>query len=205
MPISPGQNIRVTAKMNDVNGSDIQNVYFFQHQGTNDVADADFLTTVEDWMSGTYALIESLMPNTLTPTEIEADIVSFSGGVLTVIRDIGSIAWTTWTGGTGTGDGLPQGAAAVVNFPAFATTSQGRKFLGPFTEGTQNNGIWTAGAIANLVDYGARVLLDMTVDATEQFITGIMSGKDATFRGFAEAIVNAVVGYQRRRKSGVGA
>lgn len=203
MPVAVGETVRVTVKMDDVNGSSIQNVYFYLNDGIATADNDDVLTAVEAAMSLNYTAIEGIMPDTLTPVEIDIDRVAFVGGELIVTGKVGTIPWTNWSGGTSTSDGLPQGNAAVINFPVSGPTVQGRKYIGPLTENQQSNGILTAPALATLVSFGAALLGDILVD-DNQFRSGIMSTKSGAFAELASTIVKAVIGYQRRRKSGVG-
>ena len=204
MGLDAGEVVRAVAKMTDINGSLIENVYHWYNSGSIEVPSVDLLNAIEARLSTAYANIESHMPDTLTPLEIACDIVDFVGGVLKVVGPIGDIAWTNWAGGTSSGDGLPQGAAAVVNFPTLESGVQGRKYMGPLSEGSQNNGILTSTAQTNLGLFGDDVRAILTVSA-QNLLSCLMSTKFDNFRTLAGVIVPAVIGYQRRRKSGVGA
>lgn len=203
MTVAAGDVIRVVAKMTDINGSQIQNVYFYKHQGTVSVSDAAFLGALEVEMSTMYGHIEDNIPNTTTPLEIEADKVAFVGGDLTTLSSVGAIDWTTWAGGVGSTDGLPQGNAAVINFPSGVAGVTGRKYIGPLTEGVQNNGKLDSSILTDLGTYAADLLAGFTA-VTETIQPIIMSSKQSAPVAILGAVVRAAVGYQRRRKAGRG-
>lgn len=196
--------VKVVAKMTDVNGSLIENVFHYLNSTGSTVDDATFLTDIEDELSEEYAIIEGSMPDTLTPLEIECDVVAFSGGELQTVHPVGTIAWTTWSGGTATGDGLPQGAASQINFPTGSPGVQGRKYFGPLAEAVQNNGNLSSSAQTNLATMAVDFLLGVSGTWGTMFPV-VMSQKYGAAVGLASAVVREVVAYQRRRKSGRGA
>ena len=203
MAVNVGDVVKCVAKMQDTNGSLIENVYFFKHNGTAAVSNTAFLTAVEAEISALMAYIQGYIPNSCTPVSIACDAVIFYEGKMTVLRTIGEVPWSTWGGGTATGAGLPQGCAAVVNFPTETPGVVGRKFFGVLTEGAQDGGsLLTAVQTALgtlIVDYLAGFLT-----GSEQFDPVVMSTKMSAAVALVSGIVNAVVGYQRRRKAGVG-
>jgi len=203
MSIAAGDIVRVVAKMTDVNGSEIQNVYFFKNQGDATVSDGDFLTAIETRMSSAYGKIEDQMPSTLDPLEIEVDKVQFVSGKLDTIGSVGTVDWTTWSGGASAAEGLPQGNAAVVNFPTGVSGVVGRKYFGPLVEATQNNGELDNGALADLALMAAELLVDVLA-GTELFENVIMSTKQAAPVQILGTVIRTVLGYQRRRKAGRG-
>lgn len=204
MGIADGDIVKVVARMQDINGSDIINTYYYIASGVLALTDADFLTAVESELSTAYALMEDQMPSTVTPVDIKADKVSFVSGKVVQGDPVGTIPWTTWSGGQGAADGLPQGCAAVVDFTVTSAGVQGRKYMGPLTEATQSNGVLVGTCLADLAAFAAEVLDGFTAGGG-QLTSIVMSTKYAAAIGLASAVVKAVVGYQRRRKSGVGA
>lgn len=204
MSIAVGEVVRVVCKLIDVNGSQIQNVFYAYHSGSSPVAEATFLSDVETKLSATYGLVSTLIPNTTTSDEISCDVVEFIGGKETVVRPVGDIAWTTWSGGTASGEGLPQQDCALVQFPAGSTSLRGSKYIGPLAETAQANGSLTSAAVSALTSWAAAVVSGFIVDTTEQFYFAIMSTKFATHIKLASSIINSLVATQRRRRAGRG-
>lgn len=203
MIVVPGDVIRVICKQADVNGSLIENVFFWRHDGSGAIADTAFLSSIENKCSAIYNQVSAEIPTTCNPYEIECDLVEFVSGRLTTIGPVGTIAWTTWAGGTSSTDGLPQGCACVINFPTASAGVQGRKYVGPLTEGGQGSGNFGAPTLAAMANFANEFLTALTI-TTETFTPVLMSNKFATAVEIVGAVVRAVVGYQRRRKAGRG-
>lgn len=205
MAVIPGDVVRVIATQQDRNGSAIQNVFFFLHEGTSDCTNPAFMTAVETFISGCYGNMSTWIPSTCDPVTIKADVVWFVSGKLESKRPVGEVQWTTWGGGSGTGEGLPQGCAALLSFPANLVPGvQGRKYVGPLVEAAQDDGELVSSCQTSLADFATDLLTGFLVSA-EDFLYVIMSSKEAEAVGTLVGIVKAVVAYQRRRKSGVGA
>ena len=157
----------------------------------------------------TNTLIREGVPSIINPFDenaIEAalQLREEHGGKVTVIQPVGDIPWTTWSGGTATGDELPQGCAAVCNFPSVSPGVQGRKFLGVLVETAQANGTLSSAAQTAVGNFVTGLLNGFSYSA-ETFLPVLMSTKYAAYREIVSGIVKTVVGYQRRRKPGVGA
>lgn len=203
MYVNPGDYVRIIAQQQDMNGSIIQNVYFYRHDGLGSISDPNFLTAIEVEMSDLYTTIQTYIPNTCNPTSIVCDVVDFVSGKLTSVATIGEIQWTTWAGGQGSGEGLPQGNAAVLNFSTATPGVVGRKYLGPLVEQGQADGILAAAFQTALAAFVVE-LLDGFIISTNTFNPIVMSTKLADAVLLAEGIIKSIVGYQRRRKAGVG-
>lgn len=204
MAVVVGDTIRVVAKMRDESNSLIENRYFWRNTGSGPCADDDVLTGFEAGLSVSYGYPDAYMPDALAPESIEIDVVQFSGGKLITVRSVGAIAWDSWGGGGGTGEKLPEGNAAVINFPTVVPRTQGRKFLGPLVENANSDGLIGSGFLLSLINYAADFLAVWTV-STIEFTPGIMSKHALELVPFTSFVIPTVFGYQRRRKPGVGA
>lgn len=203
MAVNPGDYLRVVANMQDTNGSTIQNVFYYENVGATGMLNSVFLAAVEVEMSAIYATIQAHIPNTCDPVSIVVDKVLFVSGELTTLGPVGEIAWTTWGGGTAAADELPQACCAVVNFPTEYAGVQGRKYFGPLSESEQSAGILSSTLQTALAALIAEYLNGFTA-GSDSIQPRIMSSKWVDAIALLGGIVNAVVGYQRRRKSGVG-
>lgn len=203
MAVAVGDVTKVVCKMRDRNNSLIENRFFVHNSGLAPVADDDFMTDIEAAMSEAYEYIDTYMPDDLEPSEIECDQVIFAGAELVTVRPVGTIAWTTWGGGEATGDALPQGVAAVINYPTVVPRVRGMKFLGPLAETAQTNGDLVSGMLIALANFGTATEGTFLIDL-QDFDFGVMSTKAAIFVAFTGYVLRTPCGYQRRRKPGVG-
>lgn len=106
--------------------------------------------------------------------------------------------------GTSVGEMLPHGAAGVVRFFTGVGRRQGRKFIPGLDESSQVDGTLTAGAVANLLLFGAD-WDDVVTSGGASFKPCVYNEALEDHEGFNQTFtVNTIIGYQRRRKSGVG-
>jgi len=204
MAIGSNECVQVVATMQDVVGSQIQNVHYWLHAGTSSVTEANFLVTLELEMTSMYSNMAQWMPDTLVPVSLKADIVEYYGGEKHIVRAVGEIPWVSWGGGTGTTDGLPQGAAAIANFDTPNIGAYARNFMGPLTEAAQADGELLSTPLAALAAYAAAKITGMSVTA-EFFSAAVMSTKYGAPLALTAAIAKSIIGYQRRRRAGRGA
>lgn len=203
MDIQIFDTVRVSARMQDNLGNDIINVYYWTHLGASVCPDSAFMTAVEVELSDMYTTIQSVIPSTVSPVDVTADVVTYSGGKWTVTAHVGVIAWTTWGGGTGAGDSLPQGCAALVSGSTTVPKVYARKYLGQLTETAQDNGGLTSSVLAYLAAFATEWLDDMAVGANG-FVSSVASLKAGTYLQLMSGLISSVVAYQRRRKTGRG-
>jgi hypothetical protein len=81
---------------------------------------------------------------------------------------------------------------------------QGRKFIPGLTETQQAGSTLVAGAVTALINFGDNTITPRSVSGGTM-ISGWWSEASAAFRPYATTyILNLIMGYQRRRKPGVG-
>lgn len=179
------------------------NVYWAEvnnNAGPGDLADADVLVAVSNWLDLLYAEVVATMADVVISTICEVWTVNEVTGDLTPVGDEA----TTWDG-TSVNDPLPNGVSAICSMKTSETDVTGRKFLAGYhdTAADDNNLITTA--LVRLVDF-ALYWATQYVDANDVVLDpGVYSTALASFFGATGTIIaNAIVGYQRRRKPGVG-
>lgn len=106
--------------------------------------------------------------------------------------------------GTNIDEMLPHGAAAVFRMFTSVGRRQGRKFIPGFTESQQVEGTWNAAPITDMAICAARWDNKLVVDSTDVEV-GVFNSVTESFEKFSGTVAaNTIVGYQRRRKAGVG-
>lgn len=168
--------------------------------GGGPLAETDVLDAVVNYLAKVYLDILPSMDASITGSLAEVWTVLESTGDLTPVGDIASIF-----AGTGVGDAFPNGVAAIAAMKTTNTDVTGRKFIPGYveTEAVDNN--LTGPALARLV-LMAVDWADQHIDANDVIINpGVYSRAKLQFFNTTGAIVaNGIVGYQRRRKPGVG-
>jgi hypothetical protein len=203
MTVDPGDNIRIAARMRSLSSGDIVNVLHLQHAGSTGVDDETFLGAVMSYLNAIFNPIANDLTNSTALYDYKVDIVEFISGKETITRSLGISTWTGNGQPADPNEALPPGTAAIVNLRTVSPQVVGRKYFGVFTEARQNQGQWTSGTLDHLVTATQALLLGFTVSG-QFFVPGVMSKKLATFINVTEGVVNAVVGYQRRRRQGRG-
>lgn len=107
------------------------------------------------------------------------------------------------TDGSSTAQRYASGVAAQLNGTVLGTAHGPRKFIAGFSEGAVLADSLTGTIITNLALFGAEWLAGPT-DGTLTWVSGMWSRTDLAFYGMLAVEVLSLVGYQRRRKPGVG-
>lgn len=207
MSVVSGDFIRTSARFKNSESGDVVNVYHFSALGTGSATDADIMTAIEAQLSVMYAFIASQMPAGQDPYDIRHDIVSWVGGKETVIRTMGTRTWTLTTPPSGSTDMMPAMDGVIVNLRTTEPKTFGRKYLGALLEGGQVSGNLTSAALAQFVSYAAACLTVIT-SGTISLEPGVISYKVGSavphWAAFVAAVVNSILGTQRRRRKNRG-
>lgn len=198
-PIGENDVIRAACRLRDGYGSDIMNVFHFRYSGsaTDSAEVGPILRTALDNM---YDNIQPAIPS--DTSFIDIDLSNASSGLIEAAQP-----WPVQTVGGGTGDQMPSKDTALVvgrtNFPK----SVSRKFLGPFIEADNSDGVWASGLLtaleAFLVDYLADVAITTIGNLTPgvgRYLAGVLTGFTPINGGYTS---NGIYS-QRRRRPGVG-
>ena len=168
--------------------------------GTGPLEEDDVLVAAANYMDQIYENIVADLADTVTASLVEVWTVNPVDGDLTPIGD--EVA--TWTP-VSTADAFPNGVAAIAALKTTNTDVTGRKFVPGYadTKAIDNNLIGTplANFVLYAVDWGTQY-----IDANSVILTpGVWSQTKLNFYlASGVVIANAIVGYQRRRKPGVG-
>jgi len=204
MPVNAMEVIRVSCRFKNSFSGDIVNVYHWRADGAGaPFTDSEIKTAIEGKLSEMYAYISPMMMAITDPYDIRYDIVEWSNNKETVVRTLGTDTWTLTTPPSGSGESLPQMDAGVINLRTLTPKTFGRKYLGPISEGHGASGSLTSIAVGLLADYAAALLSTITFGAPGTLSPGIMSYKEIAginFKQITAAVVNAVIGSQRRRR-----
>ena len=187
--------IRVVAEM-ALLGQKILNVYDFV--ATEDTFDSDLKLDIANWIEDAMADIKMRIANNLTFGSLQFKNV-------TQDSDMGYEPWPTFTaGGDATNEVMPPGVAGLVTMPTAHAKTRARKFLAGLTEGYNEDGVWTAATVLDLVDYGAILISPIIGAETDSPIAYGVVGQTGLFWPCQAYDVTNVPSYQRRRKQGVG-
>lgn len=205
MGVFDGDILRVSVNFELGDGTQYQNIYHYIRDGTDPYSDAVHVTALKGRVEAMYATIDDLVVNTVTEQLCFVDRVEFNEIVdeWRVVENIGTFTPTFEPAGAG--EALPFQSAPFIVFKTSRPRSVGKKFLFPYTETSQNATILTAGAVTAMVAFGVQVLNSITVGGDVTLTAGIVRTGIQTYLNFLVAVVNDVIGSQKRRRPGVGA
>jgi hypothetical protein len=202
MAISANTVLRVVAEIIMPSTVIAQNVFyalFLDDGGSND--DEDVVDDCVDWLDSLYARFATKIPSSVDLGECVVYQWDPIG------QDWDEITSSSLTGPfVGTDDMLPHGVAPVVTGRTVDPDVNGRKFFPGFQEDQCDGSALEASALSALTLAGQDWVTPFVGAATgSTFTTGVWSPTQEAFFAFVlNWIVNGIIGYQRRRKPGVG-
>ena len=204
MTVANGEVLRLAVRCKRGDEADVVNVFHALADFTAPQPDLDVLLAAQSWMESTYAPIESYIPADQNPIDIKVDVIQLVGGLVKIVRNVGTVSWGGVFDPTGAGEGLPRGVAALVFFLTTVGKVFARKYLGTLTEAATAGDSIVAGLNTALGQFCTTILAGKTFKTTEKLEPGILSTRTLQFEPFQSARVRSRVGYQRRRAPGVG-
>lgn len=202
MTVEAGTILRVVAELLVPSTTVMQNVFYCKFNDTGGSNEnQDVVDDARDWCDAIYTTLEDQVKDLIDPGEVKVYVWDTVG---LDWDELGSATMvTTFLNGSNM---LPHGVAAVITGRTFNPDVNGRKFFGGFCEDQQDVSLLVPAAIVALAFAGSEWQTTFTGLATgSTFHTGVWSVAQSAFRQFVDIlIINAVMGYQRRRKPGVG-
>jgi len=189
--------LRMTAVMNTVDLSQVQNVFTLKVTSPGVLPIIDILDRIVSIAERIYAIIKGLQ-NTRTKY-IDVEFFNITQNIPLPTR-----AWLTITEGELVVDDLAHMTAAMFSLGVSRPGVNGRKFFGGISEvALDQDRLWSTATVVDLALASAIMLVDQTqLSTTIQF--GIITGLVPAFRQFDSAKTTNVPASQRRRRQGVG-
>lgn len=205
MTVLDGDILRVSTNFELGDGTQYQNIYHMIRDGTDVFSDAAHVAAIKSKMESMYASLVGQVLSDVTEQLSFVDRVEFNEIIdeWRVVENIGT--FTPAFAPTNAGDGLPYQAAPYIIFKTQRPKSVGKKFLFPFAEDQQDETILTGTAVTQMVAFGVSVLNAQSLGGDATLTMGIVRTGVQTFLNFLVAVVNDVIGSQKRRRPGVGA
>jgi hypothetical protein len=205
MSVVDGDILRVTCNFELGDGHQYQNVYHYIRDGTDPVSDAGHVTAITAAMNQIYDTLLSQVKSDVTEQLSSVDRIAWNEitDQWEVVENIGTFTLTFTP--IGSEDALPYMSAPFVVFKTGRPRTVGKKFLFPFIETQQADTTLVAGAVTAMVAYGVQVLFPRAVSGDVTLTMGVPRTATDQWFNFLVAVVNDVIGSQKRRRPGVGA
>lgn len=202
MSITDGEILRIVASMIYGDGNINQNVFNAVTTGGGAPwTEEDIIDDASDWLDNMYTNVVNQVVTNLGGNEI---IVYKYDSIDDDWDEVGSQSWVFDF--TGAGDELPRPVACLVRLWTTDPDVQGKKYIPAHTEAVLTNGLWTAGAITNLLAFAADWYAPFVGAASgATFTPGIWSVVGGLFvAGVDHVATTTIPAYQRRRKRNIG-
>ena len=205
MAVLDGDILRVSCNFELGDGTQYQNIYHYVRDGTDPFSDAAHLTALSNEMAAIYDTIADQVVDDVTEQLCFVDRVEFNEieNEWRVVENIGT--FTPLFTPTAIVDSLPFMSAPYIIFKTQRPRSVGKKFLFPFAETEQAGTILGAGAVTAMVAFGANVLTAVELGGDATLTACIVRTGIQAVLNLLVAVVNDVMGSQKRRRPGVGA
>lgn len=205
MAVLDGDILRISVNFELGDGTQYQNIYHMIRDGTDAHSDATHITAIKTKIDAMYATIIAQTRNDVVEQLSFVDRIEFNEitDKWEVVENIGT--FTPAFNPANVGEGLPYQSAPYIIFKTQRPKSVGKKFLFPFGEDQQDETILVAGAVTAMVAFGVSVLNALVVGGDATLTMGIVRTGIQTWLSFLVAVVNDVIGSQKRRRPGVGA
>ena len=205
MAVLDGDILRVSVNFELGDGTQYQNIYHMIRDGTDAYSDAVHVSAIQVKIEAMYNTIVAHVRNDVVEQLSFVDRIEFNEitDQWEVVENIGT--FTPAFNPANVGEGLPYQSAPFLVFKTQRPKSVGKKFLFPFGETSQDETILTGAAVAAMVAFGVSVLNALVVGGDATLTMGIVRTGIQTWLNFLVAVVNDVIGSQKRRRPGVGA
>lgn len=202
MSITVGDILRVVAVLNWTDGNIMQNVFNATIAGSGGpFTDSDIVADAIAWINPMYVNLTAAVSENVDGSEVR---VYLYDAVDDDWDEVGSTLWA-WNP-SATTDEIPRGVAALLNAKTTDPDVNGKKYFGGLTEPSATDGLWTAGVLSDLADWGSDWVGTFTGGTSgASWVPGIWSPTGTNFFAFSgTVIIPTIPAYQRRRKRGVG-
>lgn len=197
MAVDQGDIYRCTVQGTLANAGDVQNVFQIRKQDTGAISDAEFVDDVLNFFDTMLSEIVDVFSDDLS--FISVHIINLDGTVT-----LGTNAFSSPIVGTDSGGNLPAGIAPYIIFHTSVPRTNLRKFFAGLTVNALTDaGNMLAGFQDDFIAVAAYLLADQAM--TNSTLRYCYQRKPSNLLYFpTSAEVPQILGYQRRRKSGVG-
>lgn len=189
--------LRMTAELNTVDLSSVQNVYTIKVTVPGAIPIIDILDRIVIILERIYVIIKGLQ-NSRTKY---IDVKFFN---ITQNIPLPTRSWAAITEGELAVDDLAHMTAAMFSLGVSLPGVQGRKFFGGISEtALDQDGLWSTATVVDLA-LASVIMINDQVNAGTTIKFGILTGVVPAFVQFNSATTKNIPASQRRRRQGVG-
>lgn len=199
MAVTLNDVVRIAARHKWDTVSDVVNVYYAQVTTVPGLGgDALFMQDVAEWLGLAYSEIQPQ----ISARNLAIDINGYN---VTDDAPLPAVSWGAgYDGGSGTGESLPPGNAALVLWRTGVKRTVGKTYLPPMTEGVQADGRITSGTFSAIESFIDAMRNNGAMGNGYGMTLGVYKRSGGVMAVITSASPSLVVAYQRRRRQGTG-
>lgn len=207
MAVTDGDVMRCTVSITLPNAVVAQNVYYYQLDDEFGVApsNAAIGAAIDTQLTNLYQAIEAVMVTGAEATHVEIDKIVWDGAGWETVENLDQRL--IGVSGTEVTDMVPHGVAPVITAGTSRPQTRARKFIAGVAEDLMTDSDLGGTALAALADFAAEWISSYVVSGTADIVP-VVVGQSGASAGLVYLLINwvvrSIVGYQRRRKPGVG-
>lgn len=204
MGVFNGDVLRVSMNFELADGTQYQNIYHYIRDGTDVYDDAAHIAAINTRMASAYDELVSWVRSDVVERLSFVDRVEFNEitDQWAVVENIGTFTMPFVP--VGSLDGLPFQCSPYIIFKTARPRTVGKKFLFPFTEAAQDQTILETSAVTAIVAMAADLVSAIALGGDATLTPGVPRTGVNSWFNFLVAVVNDLLGTQKRRRPGVG-
>lgn len=184
-----------------------QNVYYWRLDDPtpDSPSNAQIVSAVDTRLDDMYSQIDADMSTEYQASDFTVERIDWDGTKWETQENVGTGDITVV--GENAADAVPHGVAATVTANTSRPQTKARKFLTGIVESLVADSTWSGTVLTSLALYIISWLTDQAVVGSAELIP-VVVGQSGLSAGSVYPLIaagaNAIAGYQRRRKPGVG-
>lgn len=202
MAVLDGAILRVVASFLFPESVIAQNVFYTVFSPDNGSADeADVISDLVDWVEAMYTEIDNVIVNDVTTTQIQVYVYD---SIDDDWDEVGNSPWSVTM--LASADMMPHGCAIIAHCQTSDPDVRGTKYIGGPDDDSAAASAIVGGVLTQMLAFAAEWVTPFVGAVTAgTFGPGIWSPKNTSFfLANGTYSINGDIGYQRRRKPGVG-
>lgn len=207
MAVTDGEVLKVVTSITAPDSVICQNVFYWQLDDPvpNSPTNSAILSALDLKLTALYETVDQLIHSDYNVDEAKVDKVEWQTDHWETVENIGIVDVSVV--GTSVAGAAPHGVAVTLTGNTTRPQTRARKFLPGFSEGEMANSTLSGTVLTALALFATEWLADELVGGSAYLVPAVV-GQSGPSAGLiyllASAAANAITGYQRRRKPGVG-
>lgn len=208
MAVNDGDVVKVVVDIDAPNLVIMQNVFYWRLDDPtpDNPSNAQIITALDTRVTDIYEQVDAYMNQDYLVDEFTAERIEWNVDVWETVENLGTAALAV--AGEDLTGGVPHGAAATITAQTSRPQTRARKFIPGVGEDQVDESTLSGALLTALALFATSWLTDQLVTGSAELIP-VVVGQSGASAGLVYPLLSTaasgIIGYQRRRKPGVGA